>query len=92
MRDSFFVMERAAASRDSYCKRHGLTVRRGCGCFLNLRAVQYAHRNLDRSPRSQAVEILVDDDARVKLLDFGIAKLLGGAEPGADARRRSCAR
>ncbi len=71
---------------DRYCTEHAL----GLAARLQLvmavcRAVEHAHRNLvvhrDLKPRN----ILVMADGAVKLLDFGIAKLLaadgGGDEP-----------
>jgi non-specific serine/threonine protein kinase/serine/threonine-protein kinase len=60
-----------------YCDFHGLDTDARLDLFLTVcDAVRYAHRNLivhrDLKPRN----ILVDTEGRVKLLDFGIAKLL----------------
>jgi eukaryotic-like serine/threonine-protein kinase len=56
-----------------------LDVRRRLGLFLGVaEAVQAAHRQLVVHRDIKASNILVDEDGRVKLLDFGIAKLVAG--------------
>jgi serine/threonine-protein kinase len=45
-----------------------------------LDAVRYAHRNLVVHRDLKPSNLLVDRDGRVKLLDFGIAKQLEGAD------------
>jgi len=46
--------------------------------FLNLcEAVQFAHQNLIIHRDIKSANVLIENDGRLKLLDFGIAKLIG---------------
>jgi serine/threonine protein kinase/tetratricopeptide (TPR) repeat protein len=60
-----------------YCDDHRLPVRQRIDLFLQaLDAVQHAHRNLVVHRDLKPSNILVTEDAQVRLLDFGIAKML----------------
>lgn len=68
---------------DAYCEDKRLGIEARFDLFLTVcGAVAYAHRNLIIHRDLKPVNILVTDDGTVKLLDFGIAKLIG---PQADA-------
>lgn len=70
-----------------YCRRHGLGIQARLDLFLQLvDAVQHAHSRLVVHRDIKPSNVLVDADGRVRLLDFGIAKLM---DHGGDGPRTS---
>ena len=80
--EPYFVMERVDGEPiDRWCDARCLGLRERVVLFLQvLDAVRYAHRNLVVHRDLKPSNLLVDGDGRVKLLDFGIAKQLEGAD------------
>jgi serine/threonine-protein kinase len=77
----FLVMEYVEGERiDRYCDRHGLGTRARLDLLLGVcDAVESAHRRLIVHRDLKPGNILVNPAGEVKLLDFGIAKLLDPA-------------
>ena len=80
--EPWFVMERVDGRPiDQWCDERGLGLRDRITLFLQvLDAVRYAHRNLVVHRDLKPSNLLVDEEGRVKLLDFGIAKQLEGTD------------
>jgi len=83
----YLVMEYVEGCRvDRYCDDERLTIDQRLDLFLRVcSGVQHAHRNLVVHRDIKPSNIVVAADGDVKLLDFGIARLLTATDRGEDA-------
>ncbi|NRA64939.1 MAG: serine/threonine protein kinase [Pseudobacteriovorax sp.] len=83
----YFIMEYIDGdSIDLYCRKHNLSIKQRLMLFQQVcSAISYAHKNLIIHRDIKPNNILVTTSGDVKILDFGIAKLVE-ADPNLDLK------
>ncbi len=82
----YFVMEYVQGCPvEAWCDERRLSVEARLALFTDIcEAVQFAHRNLIIHRDIKPANVMVDEEGRVRLLDFGIAKLLDPQHTGSE--------
>lgn len=88
--DPFLVMDLVeGAPINVWCAQRKLPLLSRVSLFAQvLRAVSHAHRNLILHRDLKPANVLVDADGQVRLLDFGVAKMIDGRSEQTQAHER----
>ena len=79
----YLIMEYVSGKPiDQYCEQQQLNIEQRLNLLLQIiEALDYAHNHLIVHRDIKPTNILVNEDGEIKLLDFGVAKLLGDEDP-----------